>query len=72
MQIRNTARLSARFQISIPKAIRMARGWQPGQVFDFIPKGEGLLLMPVLKFDELSGLARGAKSGGHRDRNDRV
>jgi bifunctional DNA-binding transcriptional regulator/antitoxin component of YhaV-PrlF toxin-antitoxin module len=69
---KNTSRLSARFQISIPKAFRTACGWQPGQVFAFIPKGEGLLLVPVPKLEELAGLARGAKSRGYRDRSDRI
>ena len=55
MKTRDTARLSSKFQISIPKAIRTARRWQAGQVFAFIPKGEGMLLVPVPKVDELSG-----------------
>ena len=68
----NTATLSAKFQISIPKAIRTARQWQAGQVFAFIPKGEGMLLVPVPKREELAGLARGARPRGYRDRTDRV
>jgi bifunctional DNA-binding transcriptional regulator/antitoxin component of YhaV-PrlF toxin-antitoxin module len=32
-----TARLSARFQLSIPKPVRAERGWQVGQEFAFIP-----------------------------------
>jgi AbrB family looped-hinge helix DNA binding protein len=70
--MKDTATLSAKFQISIPKAIRAARHWQAGQVFAFIPKGEGMLLVPVPKPDQLSGLARGAKKQGYRDRADRV
>ena len=69
---KDTAKLSAKFQISIPKAIRTARQWQAGQVFAFIPKGEGTLLVPVPERDELSGLARGAKKEKYRDRTDRV
>jgi len=72
MAAKDTAKLSAKFQISIPKAIRTARRWQAGQVFAFIPKGEGMLLVPVPKLDELSGLARGAKTDGYRDRTDRA
>lgn len=68
---KDTARLSTKFQISIPKAIRAARRWQAGQVFAFIPKGEGMLLVPVPKFEELSGIARGAKSAFVRDRAER-
>ena len=72
MAAKDTARLSAKFQISIPKAIRTARRWQAGQVFAFVPKGEGMMLVPVPALDELAGLARGAKRGNYRDRTDRV
>ncbi len=71
MAAKDTAKLSAKFQISIPKAIRTARRWQAGQVFAFIPKGE-VLLVPVPKPEELSGLARGANPEGYRDRTDRI
>lgn len=72
MAAKDTATLSAKFQISIPKAIRSARQWQAGQVFAFIPKGEGMLLVPVPKLKELAGLARGAKPKDYRDRIGRV
>ena len=72
MRAKDTARLSAKFQISIPKAVRTPRHWQAGQEFAFIPKGEGVLLLPVPKPDDLAGLARGASPEGYRDRTDRV
>jgi AbrB family looped-hinge helix DNA binding protein len=72
MAAKDTAKLSAKFQISIPKSVRNARRWQAGQVFAFIPKGEGMLLVPVPQAHELAGLARGAKAKGYRDRSDRV
>ena len=72
MPARDTATLSSKFQISIPKAIRTARHWRAGQVFVFIPKGDGMLLVPVPERDELAGLARGAKAKSYRDRTDRV
>lgn len=72
MRARDTAKLSAKFQISIPKAVRTARQWRAGQEFAFIPKGEGVLLVPVPEPQELSGLARGAKPRDYRDRSDRV
>ena len=68
----NTATLSAKFQISIPKAVRTARHWQAGQEFAFIPKGEGVLLVPVPKREDLGGLMRGANPDGYRDRADRI
>ena len=65
------ARLSSKFQISIPKSVREAQHWQAGQEFVFIPKGKGVLLMPVPEFSELEGMAAGASREGCRDRKDR-
>lgn len=67
----DTATLSSKFQISIPKAVRDEQRWQAGQEFVFIPKGKGVLLMPVPTIDELRGIAKGANPEGYRDRNDR-
>ncbi|EHK56017.1 transcriptional regulator, AbrB family protein [Mesorhizobium alhagi CCNWXJ12-2] len=66
-----TATLSSKFQISIPKAVREAHHWQPGQEFAFIPKGSGVLLVPVPKLEDLMGIAPNADPDGYRDRNDR-
>ena len=72
MPTRDTATLSSKFQISIPKTIRAAKHWQAGQIFAFIPKGEGMLLVPVPTQQQLAGLARGAKATDYRDRSSRV
>lgn len=66
-----TATLSSKFQISIPKAVREEQRWKAGQEFVFIPKGKGVLVMPVPELDRLAGLAKGAKREGYRDRKDR-
>ncbi len=68
----DTTTLSAKFQISIPKAVRVARRWKAGQRFAFIPNGAGVMLVPVPEQDELAGIARGARATGYRDRDDRV
>lgn len=67
-----TATLSSKFQISIPKAIRVAQRWEAGLTFAFIPKGKGVLLVPVPSREALQGLARGASAENYRDRSDRV
>ena len=72
MRAKDTAKLSSKFQISIPKAVRTARHWLAGQELAFIPKGEGVLLVPIPKPEDLAGLVRGAKPEGYRDRKDRV
>lgn len=68
----DTATLSAKFQIPIPKRVREAQSWRAGQEFVFIPKGKGVLVMPVTGREELRGLARGANTDNLRDRSDRV
>jgi AbrB family looped-hinge helix DNA binding protein len=67
----DTATLSSKFQISIPKAVRSARKWKAGQKFAFIPKGTGVLLVPVPEDGDLGGIAKGARGEDYRDRNDR-
>ena len=66
-----TATLSAKFQISIPKSVREAQAWRAGQEFVFIPKGKGVLVMPVPERGALAGIAKGARTEGYRDREDR-
>jgi AbrB family looped-hinge helix DNA binding protein len=66
-----SATLSSKFQISIPKEVRDRQHWSAGQEFVFIPKGKGVLLMPVPTLEELQGLAEGANTEDYRDRNDR-
>ncbi|MCM3566137.1 AbrB/MazE/SpoVT family DNA-binding domain-containing protein [Hydrogenophaga intermedia] len=66
-----TATLSSKFQISIPKVVREEQHWQAGQEFVFIPKGKGVLVMPVPEREQLAGIAKGARTDGYRDRKDR-
>lgn len=66
-----TATLSATFQISIPRAIRVAQHWEAGLTFAFIPKGAGVLLVPVPTREALAGIAKGAAATDYRDRSDR-
>ena len=65
------ATLSSKFQISIPKSIRNSKDWGAGQKFAFIPKGAGVLLVPVPKLEDLAGIAKSAKPANYRDREDR-
>lgn len=68
----STATLSSKFQISIPKAIRTAQHWEAGLTFAFIPKGTGVLLVPVPPRATLKGMATGADASGYRDRSERT
>jgi AbrB family looped-hinge helix DNA binding protein len=67
----DTTTLSAKFQISIPKSVRTAKQWKAGQHFAFIPKGTGVLLVPVPELADMQGLAKGAKKKNYRERDDR-
>ncbi len=64
----DTATLSSKFQISIPKRVREAQHWQAGQTFVFIPKGKGVMVMPAPSLDSLRGIAKGADTSDYRDR----
>jgi len=66
-----SATLSSKYQISIPKTVRDELHWKAGQEFVFIPKGKGVLVMPVPELEQLAGLAKGAKRSGYRDLKDR-
>jgi AbrB family looped-hinge helix DNA binding protein len=64
----DTATLSSKFRISIPKAVRERQHWEAGQKLVFIPKGSCVLLVPAPSLDALRGIARGADAGSYRDR----
>lgn len=70
--VADMATLSAKFQISIPKAVRSAQAWKAGQKFAFVPKGTGVLLIPVPERASLAGMANGANADDYRDRVDRT
>ena len=57
-----------------PKAVllALAASGLNGQQFAFIPKGTGVLLVPVPELADLAGIAKGADPKDYRDRKDRV
>lgn len=72
MRAKDTAKLSVKFRISIPKSVRSAKRWLAGQEFALIPKDNGVLLVPVPEIGDLAGIASGANPQDCRDRKDRV
>jgi AbrB family looped-hinge helix DNA binding protein len=70
--VADTATLSSKHQISIPKSVRESKRWEAGQRFVFLPKGDGVLLMPVPSIESLRGIAPRARRTGYRDRDDRA
>lgn len=65
-----TATISSKYQILIPKKIREQLGIRPGQQFIFITKGECLELIPKKEIKELRGILIGANTNNIRDRED--
>jgi AbrB family looped-hinge helix DNA binding protein len=47
-----TMRLSAKGEVTLPKAIRTSRAWGPGTVFAIEETKDGVLLRPVNPFPE--------------------
>jgi AbrB family looped-hinge helix DNA binding protein len=66
-----TSKLSSRYNVSIPKAVRERLAWRPGQKIAFIDQGHSVLIVPVPDREALAGMARGANTDDYRDRNDR-
>jgi AbrB family looped-hinge helix DNA binding protein len=69
---RSIATLSAKFQLSVPKAVREEQGWKAGQKFAFIPKDGGVMLVAVPSREKLRGMFKGADTSEIRDHTDRV
>ena len=66
-----TSKLSSKYQVSIPKAVRERLGWRPGQKIAFIDRGYSVAMVPVPDRQALPGMARGANTDNYRDRDDR-
>lgn len=66
-----SAVLSSKFEIEIPEEVRAQHGWKAGQEFAFVPKGAGVMLVPVPSRERMQGIAAGANTDDYRDRNDR-
>lgn len=68
----NTATLSSKYQLSIPKKIRETLNLKAGQKFTIITKGNVIELVPVPSLKAMRGILQGANPENYRDRQDRV
>ena len=64
--------LSPKFQIVIPKEVREALSWKPGQKIEVLQFGDHVTLVPVKPIEEMMGFAEGIDTDVRRDKTDRV
>ena len=67
-----TATLSSKFQLVVPRTIRERLGLTPGTKLTVIDKGGVIYLIPQRPIRSLRGVARGAKPRGLREKKDRL
>lgn len=66
-----TATLSSKYQLVIPKSARQHLRLQPGTKFTVLEKGGVIFLIPQDPMRSYRGIARGAKAEGLREKDDR-
>jgi AbrB family looped-hinge helix DNA binding protein len=67
-----SAKLSSKFQLAIPKAIRDQLDLKAGQQFTLIAKGDIIELVPVRSLTSARGSFKGCNPNGYRDHQDRI
>lgn len=67
-----SATLSSKYQILIPKAIRETLHLKAGQKLTFVVKGNYVQLLPERELREMRGFLKGADTSNVRDRKDRI
>lgn len=67
-----TATLSTKYQLVIPRAARERLALKPGTKFTVLEKGGVLFLVPQRPLRSQRGSARGASPRGLREKKDRV
>jgi hypothetical protein len=76
-QAHGTTHLTSSVQFFLGRGVASSRGDPLNFLrpvfpeFVFIPKGKGVLVMPVPELKQLAGIAKGANKDGYRDRRDR-
>lgn len=67
-----TATLSSKYQILIPKGIREALHLKAGQKFTFVVNGNMVQLLPEKNLNDMRGILKGTNTKNTRDRRDRI
>ncbi len=66
------ARVSSKYQVVIPKAIREALGIEPGDRIVFFRRDGVVQMVKPMTLEQFRGIARDADPTGYRDRDDRI
>jgi AbrB family looped-hinge helix DNA binding protein len=64
-------RVSAKYQVGIPREIRERHVLKPGQEIEVISRGDTIVLIPDHPLDAFRGLLRDMPTKGHREKKDR-
>lgn len=67
-----SATLSTKYQLVLPRRAREHLGLRPGMKFTVMSKGGVIFLVPERPMREYRGVAKGAQSRGVRDKKDRL
>jgi AbrB family looped-hinge helix DNA binding protein len=68
----DTATISPKFQVVIPKAVREQLRLVPGQIVQVIGFGDRIEFLPIRPARELRGILRGADISFEREHEDRM
>jgi AbrB family looped-hinge helix DNA binding protein len=67
-----TATLSTKYQLVLPRATRERLGLRPGAKLTVVEKGGVIVLIPERPAREYRGIARGTSPRGLREKKDRL
>ncbi|GDX80854.1 hypothetical protein LBMAG42_26650 [Deltaproteobacteria bacterium] len=59
--------LKADGTVKLPADVRRAAGFKPGDRFTWVPRGNTIVLVPVLTIAQLRGIAEGADTSSLRE-----
>jgi AbrB family looped-hinge helix DNA binding protein len=67
-----TATISTKYQLVLPRATRERLGLRPGMKLTVLTKGEVVYLVPQRPIQRKRGVAKGTNPRGLRDKKDRL
>jgi AbrB family looped-hinge helix DNA binding protein len=67
-----TATISTKYQLVLPRATRERLGLRPGMKLTVLTKGEVVYLVPQRPIQRKRGVAKGTSPRGLRDKKDRL